>query len=330
MRAGQSAEASSDSTESGGELESGADEDRAAARRQCRRLLGGALRQVHEGFRHPPLFPEEVVGAIAERDAVLTGDFGPREGRQRAEGGEESYVATAQVDAVGDSAGEFGQYEFRSCESLFARIEAESEPRRAGAVPWQIDVTPLSIRYDGSDIFSRSCLDRFECAYEHKSEEVRLDSLVGPILSYRGITMTSPCEAVPYGHPDFYTIDLRDGSAAELTALVQPESLLSALKEDRWVKEKVPDKRLDDADSLEALLGDSPMRQFQHYSFYDWDADRQKVAVRIWKPHISGKWSGSFSFLGLWVSPRPEFREYFEAADEERGFYMTSKSRPVF
>ncbi|MFW5967565.1 MAG: hypothetical protein ACOCV2_08615 [Persicimonas sp.] len=285
---------------------------------------------MHEGFRHPPLFPEEVIGAIADRDAVLTGDFGAGEDTQRAEGGAESYDATARVDAVGESPRQFGQYEFRSCASLFARIEARSEPRQAGAAPWQIEVTPLSIRYDGSAIFTRSCLDRFQCAHEHKSEEVRLDSLVGPVLSYRVISMTSPCEAVPYGHPDFYTIDLRDGSAADLTALVQPKSLLSALKEDTWVKEHVSEERLDEVESLEALLGDSPMTQFQHYSFYDWDPDRQKVAVRIWKPHIGGKWSGSFPFIGLWVSPRPEFREYFEAADDERGFYMTSERRPVF
>ncbi len=109
-----------------------------------------------------------------------------------------------------------------------------------------------------------------------------------------------------------------------------PDSLREALLEDSWVREHVPETKRRRADSLEDLLELPYLKKLHFYSFYDWNAETGEVAMRIWLSEYTGKWTGSHSFVGLWVDPKPEFRQYFEAADQGRGLLMTASESPTF
>ena len=309
-------------------------EDPADAARQMHIRVHGALADVRRQFRAPPLFPASTVDAIAAGRARLRGWYGAGDRTFRRENGDiVAYGAVAEVEATDPDASSDDAFEaapFRSCQALFARLEAAAEPRTAGVDDWQITVTPTAIRHDDETIVERDCTERFHCQHAAEGQTVSLDSLVGPLLSYRVVDHSIPCGSDTFAAPSYHTLDLRDGERAPLDALVEPDSLREALLEDSWVREHVPEKKRRRADSLEDLLELPYLRQLHFYSFYDWNAETGEVAMRIWLSEYTGTWTGSHSFVGLWVDLKPEFRQYFEAADQGRGFLMTSPDRPTF
>lgn len=313
----------------------GTDEARVEATRQLRNRVHAALEHVRHEFRAPPLFPQSTVEAIAEGRARLRGWYNAGDRTFRRENGAvEGYGATVEVEATElDESSDDSQIEaepFRSCEALFARLESASEPRTVGVEPWELAISPTAIRHDDETILIRDCTERFHCEYEAAGQKVLLDSLIGPILSYRIVDHSVPCGSAPFATPGYHTLDLRDGEPPPLDALVETDSLRKALLEDSLVREHVPEQKRRNADSLQDLLELPYLKQLQSYGFYDWNPDTGEVAMRIWLSTYTGKWTGSHPFVGIWVEPKPKFREYFEATDQGPGFLMTGSNRPTF
>jgi hypothetical protein len=214
--------------------------------------------------------------------------------------------------------------DFRSCEALFARIAAKAETKELGTEPWKVNMTVLALQHGDDVLMRRSCWD--EATGYGRSERVYLDSLVGPILSYRRVVQSTPCGSDAFGTPDFYTIDLRDGERLDITDVVDESSLVEALENHNWIQERTSADQRKAFETFEDIQSKHP--RLRHFAFYDWSPDPKRVTVRFWIPQVAGKWNG-FEHLEVQVEPTSEMTQYFEAADQGEGFYMSDEG-PVF
>ncbi len=301
-----------------------------------------AYRRVRRSYRAPPLLPASIVEALATQRAAFAGSWergAPLEdrndGREVGHHGIRVGIEALEPDLDAfddDREGRTQAFDVRSCEALSARIAAVSEPETSGTSPWQVEITPLSLRHDGDVLVQHECRDRFQCPEQVDEERFHLDSLVGPVLSHRRVVGGIGCKTPHETSPHFQTLDLRDGEPAVITDFVDEYSLIEALKQDSWIRDHTSDderkalETFDDLDAGHPYLGQIDPSRF---SFYDWEGDEGRVAIRLWLPAPTGHWTGEFRYLGLWVDPTPEMKRHLEAADEGEGFYMSDEG-PVF
>ncbi|MFW6054205.1 MAG: hypothetical protein ACOC9J_05275, partial [Persicimonas sp.] len=133
--------------------------------------INDAIEHVGRDFGAPPLFPESVVQAIADRRVRLAGEYSADDRIIDRNRNMQTYGGRAGVVASEQGGREVESHSFRSCEALFSRIEAASSPRAFGRARWKIEVTPLEIRHDDQTLVRRTCTDRFECRTEADAEQ---------------------------------------------------------------------------------------------------------------------------------------------------------------
>lgn len=175
-------------------------------------------------------------------------------------------------------------------------------------------------------------------------------SWVGPILSLLVDSYHEDYYGRGYASEYYRTFDLRTGEAARLDALIEPASIIEAIKGDSWVQQYIErtEARIareetsteekeeaiallanfhgaTDLFELEGLLQELVSRATRHYSkpsfqgyaFYTYDAKKNRVALRLSLGFLDIGRIEVPTVLGLWVEPRQEFKETFRQAHAE-------------
>lgn len=174
--------------------------------------------------------------------------------------------------------------------------------------------------YEDTEVYSEP--DESGCQSSDSTEYGAL-SRVGPVFSYSSASSWEAACGYPSTSFDSDTIDLRDGQAAPIDLIVDPASILEALKQSSEFGVVVSD-----AATLEDALGLLRAREvwLTDYSFTEMSEDGTHVTMRL--PYDDGededRCLGCPDFtadLDLIVRPRPEFSEAFAAAaDGTDGF----------
>jgi hypothetical protein len=250
--------------------------------------------------------------------------------------GDREKRATHTVASYSTSGGEFSE-PIASCATFFERTRAETEPETLGAPPFQVDVDFWRLRYDGHvfvdgahDVCRDFCADESARAGDFIASSLEGLSHIGPIFSYKRSTSEAGGGGPPYHGDDWGTVDLRTMQPAALDALVEPESVLKALRNDSVIRRnEVLAEALSKADSLDAALSalNKEIGATGAYSFHYYNESKNVVAMRIaFRETTAGLSPNRMSQIGIWVTPREEWVAAFESARDapEGGFYMTT------
>ena len=241
------------------------------------------------------------------------------------------------------------------CEGFVASLRRVQEPRELRQGEYRVLVDPLGVRtadgfvYDhGDDLCQR---------FHYEARE--MTSWVGPVWSVDYERWWSDAMGRGYGSQRLEAFDLRTGEAAPLDLMVEAETIVAALREDPWIRDRLD--RLDRLDvdvegvddgelasavgafvnartlaEIEEALGrilgfeDSWSRwnleaPFGGYSFAEYDVERDRVAMRLEIRHSRTRPPEPPVTLGLWVQPRDEYREDFRRAHDE-GWLMSGEA----
>jgi hypothetical protein len=234
------------------------------------------------------------------------------------------------------------------CRTFFAELRALRPATVHQNGIYQILADPYRLRTS-----KHVLIDGLESACDPKDHtRVSPMSWVGPIVSLNFDYYLEPDDDYgrEYVGESYRTLDLRTGEAAKLDALIEPASIVDAIKGDSWVQqfigrteEHIADektsteqkqeatallakfRRATDLEELEGLLQEivsSATRHdskpsFQGYAFYSYDAKKNRVALRLSLGSIGIGGIGRATVLGLWVTPRQEFEELFRQAHAE-------------
>jgi len=202
-----------------------------------------------------------------------------------------------------------------------------------------IDISPFMVAGNGRTIWSPAYRCGSWLSYATSCEEysqyagsdmleftLQPRSVVGPIVSFtRTWTNQGAGGSGPSHGQDAWTVDIRSGDPATFDALITPESLLDGLKKDPFLQRELGEK-LQEAASQEdvwKLWGTDEFYKFGSYYFNEWSSRRGQVAMRIFfLETLDGLSPNELRSLGIWVTPREEFRTVFEAAAEDKGGFM--------
>lgn len=211
------------------------------------------------------------------------------------------------------------------------RSGARAAARKLGVLPFVVSAEPGRLRHGGFTVVSDAqsyCgrgIDRNK--HDALSQQKRLLSLVGPIVSYSVSELESGGGGPSYGREYWVSVDLRRRKPAQLTALVDARDLLTALKRDSYLAPLFKKTQFT-PHSVEAILRwakkrkwDDPLRS---YAFFGFDAKRRKVALRIAFRAADGGHLTQVRQIGVWVTPRHEALPFFKAASRGRGFTMST------
>ena len=186
-----------------------------------------------------------------------------------------------------------------------------------------------------------NCGDKGICRSDAINEETRLLSLIGPILSIQIKANKSGAGGNSYPEQRWKSVDVRTGFEVNIEELVDESSLANALMSDEYVKERLKTvgtevTRTHDWRELLHFLGqgafpdhDLPKGRrdpFPGFSFYDYDAKNDRVALRLSfdrQPHYA--YSTEISQIGLWVKPSKQLRRWLLVAQKGDGFFLGSK-----
>jgi hypothetical protein len=180
--------------------------------------------------------------------------------------------------------------------------------------------------------------DEFFCEY---SRDIKLLSVVGPIISYRtGTYINCYGTAHPSSYTDFMAFDARKSSESHtpsLTDYFPKDAILKALLGDKVVKEALSEMEAGTPGTLDELVSKlSTWMSKCEYSFPEdfltrfafWEVKGDKVAVRIGLPHGCEAARGNLTQLGIWLPIPKDLSEAFaNAADKEAGILMKDLSK---
>lgn len=182
-------------------------------------------------------------------------------------------------------------------------------------------------------------------------------SWVGPAWSFKQTSMFSDYYGRGYVSRGWTVYDLDTGEEAPLDLLVTADSIMSAIKSDSWVADHLESvrevaegedvdteergearhalDRFDEADDLDDLeealsevlrISDIQRMSTRHwnygqlfggYAFADYDATRNRVAMRLELRDRESRPPRTVVTLGLWVEPHREARGDFRRAQRE-------------
>ena len=225
-----------------------------------------------------------------------------------------------------------GQYRFESCDTLLNRLQKASETQHIGAEPWRLEVMATAIRLDNRTIFELPCADTFECGSDLNNWNVEWYSLVGPIVSFAESHSAAGAGGPPYPtYQGFTALDFRDGSRASSAALLSDEAFWKALTATPWIENRLSKEmrsRIDSTESLNDALRDASDETpylYDSYYFAEWHEASGEVEIHIDMTRDEGPGRlDSSDRVELRLEPAEQYRKYFEAAAEGRGFYRAS------
>ncbi|QED28134.1 hypothetical protein FRD01_13015 [Microvenator marinus] len=205
-----------------------------------------------------------------------------------------------------------------------------------------VDISPFMVAGNGRTIwspahqcdiwfgYSTSCEEYSKYTVSHWLEfSLHPQSVVGPIVSFSRVWTKQAAGGTGPSHgQDGWTVDIRTGNRAQFDALITTESLLQSLKKDPFLQRELGEK-LQEAASPEdvwKMWGTDTFAKFGTYYFNEWSSKRGQAAMRIYFLETTdGLSPNELRSLGVWVTPKEEFRSVFEAAAKKEGGFMGSR-----
>ncbi|MGM0557832.1 MAG: hypothetical protein ACQEVA_15715 [Myxococcota bacterium] len=254
------------------------------------------------------------------------------------EAGDRKARATYTVATFDTPDGQFGEH-IASCSAFFERVRARTEPDAFGEPPFRVHAGFWQLRYDGHgivdgahDVCEDFCEDESARAGDFIASSLEGLSQVGPIFSYTRNTSQAEAGGAPHKSVSWGTIDLRTMQPPALDALVEPDSVLEALRSDTVIRRnETLSKALADADTFDAAIAamEEEIGATGAYAFHYYNARKNLVAMRIaFRQDTTDNSPDRMSQIGIWVTPRDPWVAAFQAARNapEGGFYMTTSS----
>lgn len=230
--------------------------------------------------------------------------------------------------------GEESRVRLGSCEEFMARVRAQGQPVTLGSPDFPVRWEPGRWSAGGRtlyDVADGECVRTVRAGgqrWDYVNEQVRLLSLVGPILSYhRGNAGRHGGKWWPESEVSWVSLDVRTGRPASLEAFIEPDSLLSALKEDPVVRKRFRGRE----EALEAATTPGPLLAALGpggavgFAFHHVDAKAHHVDLRIGyvrKPCAACE--VGIQERSLWVQPTAELRRALRQAAAGQGLLMTT------
>jgi hypothetical protein len=217
------------------------------------------------------------------------------------------------------------------CAALYQRVWSRAVDRKLGSPPFVVSMEPGRLRHgrftlvNDATTFCGRGTNRNR--HDSLSLEKRLLSLVGPVVSYSVSEVESGGGGPRYGREYWIAIDLRRHKPAKLTALVDANDLLAALKRDSFLaplfkKAHFTPRSVEDITHWAKKM--SWPIALDSYAFHAFDARRRKAAMRIAFRDTTGGHLEQVRQIGVWVTPRDEALSSFTAACKGRGFTMST------
>ena len=207
----------------------------------------------------------------------------------------------------------------RQCESFINRL-IRKWPTTVIDTGWETHRGPGFARVANKLVYGPAgqCRAAQKCASDFYSERNTPLSQIGPIFSYATHKSSATDCADPVSTERWTALDLRTQKPAPLDALIDPNSILAALKKHSWTRATVASSNtLDDA--INALKAVDP-QGFQGYAFGHFRSASGEVQLRI---EFHKDSPDLVTPISIWVAPRDEFRETFENAARRKGLYMS-------
>ena len=224
----------------------------------------------------------------------------------------------------------------RSCSALYEKIRALHPGRTVRSDNHAIDIRPGLILYNNMTVLEHArgqCKEIF-CATDFVRNATKLLSFVGPYLTFADATSDAGGGGPPYHSTDWISYDLDKNAPADILDAFEMDSLLDALRADKWVAENfLPQdmsslKAAKTFDQVRKLLGKYGFHRMgmERFAVYDYDAKKERAAVRLgFKLPEAGLDLNKVNTLGLWVKPKKAMRRSLENATKGRGFFMSTK-----
>jgi hypothetical protein len=226
------------------------------------------------------------------------------------------------------------------CEEFMARVRAQGEPVTIGSPDFPVRWEPGRWSAGGRTLYD---VADGECArtvraggqrWDYVNEQVRLLSLVGPILSYHrgnfgryGGTWWTESEVA------WVSLDVRTGEPASLEAFIERGSLLRALKEDAVVRKRFRGRE----EALEAATTPGPLLAALGpggavgFAFHHFDMKANRVDVRVgYMRKVCSHCTVGIQERSLRVRPTAELRRALEQAAAGQGLFMTTPKAQRF
>lgn len=201
-----------------------------------------------------------------------------------------------------------------SCAAAFRAVRARRAPVTLGQPPLAVQLNWGWVGGPGGralvDFEATLCEAARRDPPATVSHELRVLSLVGPVLTLARSASEAMAGGPPYHQTTWQTIDIRDGTPVDIRRVVEPVSLAAALRQDKVVRHllgaevgQAPLARM-----LNALMPDGQPLPF---AIHRVDAANGRIAVRIAAAPESGcgLCINAPRQIGLWVQATPAFAD---------------------
>jgi len=194
-----------------------------------------------------------------------------------------------------------------SCAAAYRQVRARMRPVTLGAAPFTVQLNWGWLAHGGRPLVDFEA-DWCDAARRDPpatvSRELRLLSLVGPVLSVAVSASEAMAGGPPYHHTAWRTMDVRTGAAVDIRQVVDADSLVAALRQDRVVQRRLGEPTA--GISLDRLLNAlQPDGQPLAFAVYQADAATGRVALRIAASPDPGcgLCTNEPTQIGIWVRP---------------------------